>query len=688
MSIAEIKVEVGDRPRRGKYPIRLVQEETVLFTGEVDPYKPEEVKDFVDRACAEVPAIEDKADELRHYLLQLATRSTNAESARNESASQDHPYVERQGGGLVWMKPTMSGVVPVVLTNFTAKIVAEVVRDDGTEQEVTFEVEASQGNRTSKFNVSASRFPAMNWPVEQLGASAIVNAGQSTKDHARAAIQFLSGKNIVRRVVYTHTGWREINPGTHAFLHAGGAIGPDGEVHDVGVEFSGALSSFRLPKPPEGEDLVHAIKAALRILELGPREVTFPAFCAVWRAGIGACDFGLHFCGPSGVFKSEEAALLQQFFGAEMDSRHLPGSWHSTDNYLEGLLFAAKNTVVVIDDFAPCGGPHDIARWHQRADRVIRAQGNNSARSRMRSDGTLRPPKPPRGLVISTGEDIPRGHSLRARILILELSKGSIDPVRLTACQRDAREGLYAAAMAGFLFYLAARIEQVRVDMRSEIERLRTEAAGEDSHCRTPEIVANLAFGLHHFLDYARHAGVLTPAEADALWTRAWAALVQAGRNQATHQIASEPATRFMELLKSALGSGHAHLAAKDGSVPTNPGACGWRKVRSGLGDEWQPQGIRVGWVEEGTTFLDPDASYKAAQAMAGSGDGLVVSARTLRKRLFEKCWSIREPNRDQQTVRRVLEGTKREVIQLAPNAPLLSTETLNSEGDGEWQDA
>jgi len=34
----------------------------------------------------------------------------------------------------------------------------------------------------------------------------------------------------------------------------------------------------------------------------------------------------------------------------------------------------------------------------------------------MRADGSLRPPKPPRGLVISTGEEIPNGHSLRARM--------------------------------------------------------------------------------------------------------------------------------------------------------------------------------------------------------------------------------------------------------------------------------
>ena len=34
--------------------------------------------------------------------------------------------------GLVWLKPTPSGPIPVALTNFRAEIVADVAEDDGT----------------------------------------------------------------------------------------------------------------------------------------------------------------------------------------------------------------------------------------------------------------------------------------------------------------------------------------------------------------------------------------------------------------------------------------------------------------------------------------------------------------------------------------------------------------------------
>jgi hypothetical protein len=71
----------------------------------------------------------------------------------------------------------------------------------------------------------------------------------------------------------------------------------------------------------------------------------------------------------------------------------------------------------------------------------------------------LREPKPPRGLVLSTGEDIPRGHSIRARLLILELSKGGVTPAALSECQAAARAGDYAQAMSGFLRWMASRVD-------------------------------------------------------------------------------------------------------------------------------------------------------------------------------------------------------------------------------------
>src|SRR5262249_32749850 len=201
--------------------------------------------------------------------------------------------------------------------------------------------------------------------------------------------------------------------------------------------------------------------AGLGFVKLGPDRIVFPLLAAVYRALLGDTDFGLHLCGPTGCYKSELAALAQQHFGADMDARHFPASWSSTGNALEALAFTTKDALLVVDDFAPQGSSADVQRYHREADRLFRGQGNRAGRARMRADSSLRLPKPPRGLVLSTGEDTPRGQSLRARVLVLEVSPGDLGPQpgepnpALTACQQDAAAGKYAAALAGFLAWLA-----------------------------------------------------------------------------------------------------------------------------------------------------------------------------------------------------------------------------------------
>src|SRR5262249_23148246 len=253
-----------------------------------------------------------------------------------------------------------------------------------------------------------------------------------------------------------------------------------------------------------GDERIRAVSASLGLLKLAPMRVVVPLFAAIYRAPLGAADYSLHFVGPTGVWKTAMVALAQQHFGASMDARNLPASWSSTANALEEIAFQAKDIAVVMDDFIPLGSMPDVQRAHRDADRVLRAQGNRSGRQRMRADGTLRPVRRPRGTIVSTGEESPRGASLRSRILITEIEQSDIDLTSLTNCQNDAASGLYSASMAAYIQFLAPRYDAVRRSLPSEIARYRSEAiAGGAGHRRTPEIIANLAIGLRMCLDFA-----------------------------------------------------------------------------------------------------------------------------------------------------------------------------------------
>jgi hypothetical protein len=576
------------------------------------------------------------------------------------------PYRQTQTG-LVWEKSVRDGTVGVPLTNFRAKIIEDRSEDDGLEAQRILRITASLGSRERTFDVPASQFAGMNWPVAHLGADAVVFPGFTIKDHTRAAVQLLSAP-VPEKTVFTHLGWRKLHRGW-AFLHAGGAIGTQGTVGGVEVDVPGELQRCVLPAPPLGDELLNAVRACLGVLDVVPPRTAFPLLAAVFRSPLGGCDFALALTGPTGTGKTELAALAQQHFGPELDARHLPANWSSTANALEGVAFAAKDSILVVDDFSPGGSMYDVQRLHREADRLLRGQGNASGRQRMRSDGSLRPTKSPRGLIISTGEDVPRGQSLRARMLVLEVGPNDVDWSKLTECQSNAADGLYAAAMAGYLQWLAGRMDDIHRTLRGQIVSLRSQATTSAQHRRTPEIVANLALGFRYFLEFAQTVGVIGSEDASDIEAQGWHAFGEIADQQHQHQRASEPTAQFLGLLQAAISSGRAHVVGPDGAPPEQPETWGWRERTIGAGTferaEWQPQGDCVGWIDGDDLYLEPEASFATVQRMAhDGGDSLSVGIRTLLRRMDERRL-LRSRDGDRLTTRRTLQGRKRAVLHL-----------------------
>ena len=306
------------------------------------------------------------------------------------------PY-EETPHGIIWLKPTREGIVRVPVINFLVHIVEDIELDDGVEPVRFFDIEAEVDGRSRRVRIPAAEFSQMNWVTECFGASAVIYPGMS--QHAKTAIQLLS-RGAQRRQVFTHTGWREYD-GRWIFLHGGGAIGADGPVPGVAVKLSPGLERFKLPLPT-GPELLNAIRADLKLLEIAPAEITYPLFSQIYRTALGRSNSSVHITGPTGAGKTELAALAQQHFGAEMDARHLPCSWNSTPNAIERIAFEAKDCLLVVDDFVPRGGSADIQRMHGEADRLLRAQGNQAGRMRMRPDSTLQDYRPSRATLLST----------------------------------------------------------------------------------------------------------------------------------------------------------------------------------------------------------------------------------------------------------------------------------------------
>jgi hypothetical protein len=515
-----------------------------------------------------------------------------------------------------------SGDYLELLANFAARIIGEDVIDDGGgEVRHVFRVEATlhDGTPLPAVDVPAAEFVSMDWVPKAWGCRANPAAGPGAKDHLRAAIQEFSG-SPARRVIYRHTGWRQID-GKPYYLHAGGGIGAKGANPAVLVQLDGPLAHYRLPDPPEGAALVEAVRASLALLDdraLAPGRIMFPLVGATYRAPLGKADSSLHLAGPTGGGKTEAVARAQQHYGPDMDRLNLPASWTSTVNSLEEVTFLAKDALVVVDDFKPGGSRHEIDQWHAKADRLFRSAGNGAGRGRCRPDGTPRPVRPPRGLILSTGEDGVRGESCQARVMSLLANKGDINITGLTPHQRRGAEGLYAASMAGFLRWLAADYDAVQARLPAERATLRARALAEltSAHARIPGAVADLFLGLKYFADFALHAGAVDQVLHEALCRQGWEALLGAARQQSDAVGEQDPARRFLRLVSTAITSGRAHLACRKGGQPPSPERWGWREFEVGTGEnaryEWRPQGRQIGWTDSKGVFLDPDSRHSS----------------------------------------------------------------------------
>ena len=353
-----------------------------------------------------------------------------------------------------------------------------------------------------------------------------------------------------------------------------------------------------------------------------------------------------------------------------MIRKRLPGNWSSTGNALEDLAFILKDVLLVVDDFCPTGAKHDHDRMHQTADRLFRAQGNGSGRQRMRSDCSQRPEKPPRGLILATGEDVPRGHSLAARLSIREVKRGDVNLNRLSDCQGDAVRGDYASAMSGFLQWLAPRYGQILKGIGLEQAELRKHFVGRYPHARTPDVVANQLIGLRFALRFAADVGAINEKQRDDLWRRGQTAIRKIGEQQGEHQRAANPVERFQEMLAGVISSGRGHVADEKGDEPRDWKIWGWeaREFRSGqneTGVNYVGRGQKIGWVNEQDSelYLNPDSTYAAiVKLTTEQGQPYPLTQQTLFRRLKDAKLLLRTEG-DRAAYPETIEGRRQRVL-------------------------
>lgn len=527
-------------------------------------------------------------------------------------ADQTEDGVYRVEGGCIgYMKIIGRGEnvteIFVPLCNFAARVTEERILDNGVEATRRFKVEGrlSSGEYLPPAEVTATQFSPMNWIVDQWGMRACVSAGMGAKDRLREAIQVFS-TDAETQYTYIHTGWRKI-AGAWCFLHAGRA--------DVQVSLESPLNRYALPVV--AEDVADSIQYSLKLLEVGPDEVVIPLLAAAYLAPLCEFlhpDFVIFLVGKTGSLKSTLAALFLSHYG-QFDRTNLPASWESTDNALEKRLFTLKDVLCIVDDYAPRADAYAQRKQAQRAQRIIRSMGNLSGRSRLKADLTERPEYVPRGLMVSTGEDLPPGQSILARILSVEVDREKLDLERLTEAQRHAHR--LPHAMAGYIHWLAPQLDNLASQLREQWEQHRTRFARDAAHLRIPEILAYLALGIDLLTSFARDHQVLPEDQIRELSQRTYTTLCTLGEMHGQRVQEEDPAEVFLSTLSAMLAQGTVKLSHRDaGQDPLN----------------------MIGWNDADYAYLIPRAAHQSVSRYLREGGGhFPYSARALNEALDKR---------------------------------------------------
>lgn len=574
-----------------------------------------------------------------------------------------------------------------IMANFAAEITKETRFVDGIKTDSVLTIEGTQRREDNNgivdldkepehlpaIEISAESFAGLTWVTPKWGIQAIVYPGTGIKDDLRTAIQLRSKPQI--ETIYKHIGWTKIN-GKRAYLHAGGAITAKGNDASVSVRLAPELQRYNLQTE---EEPAFAITQTLGLLRLTKPDVMWPLLAATFAPLFGPVDFGIHVTGRTGTFKSELMSLMQCHYGPQMDARHLPGSWSSTANALEAQAFLAKDAAFVIDDFVPVGSTWQQRAYQTNADKIVRSQGNQAGRARLTDTSSLQTTMYPRGIIMSTGEDTPEGHSVRARLLIMELSSGDITPQRLTAAQKPRMS--YVGTTAALIQYLAEN----PIDLNPASERYRTKYI-EIGHSRTPSMIGRLLATIDAYLAWAAYMKVIPAKSLTGMQKEAHEAILTAGKRQQGYLEAADPCERFIEALQSVFAKGTGHIRGVKGGVPRKATLMGWVPERYEHSEEpsWKSRGPCIGWInwDKDELYLEHNAAYAAAKKELSSE--LTLNKNTMVKRLLESGRIIRtEGGRDRNTVRITADGNARTVIVLSASATFDTKETPSDDDEG-----
>lgn len=419
----------------------------------------------------------------------------------------DPPYAVKNNC-LYEMVQIKNQTVPIKLADFVPVLVAEITRNDGTEQTKMFKVSAihKSGITLPEVTVSAEEMQSMKWLLNRWGAYGAAQPKQNVLSNI--CHEILSTKTVVEfRTVYLQTGWKKIN-GEYVFLM------PNAQ-RQISVELQGKLKNYFFSSKYSKYNLIYLY--AILENSFAPQNVILPLLAVTFLCPLNHFlkiagyepKFVTALIGKTGSRKSTLAALFLSFFG-KFSASDLPMSFHDTANSILSNVYYLKDVLTCIDDFHPSGMFYE-QEMKSIAQNISRYYGDRIGRARLNSKSELQSSRPPTGNALITAEYVPEiSVSGSARYFNIELNENDVQLYELSEYQQLVNNGILYGIMQFYIDWIkdvylvdenlfVKMLEDMFLKYRSVFINVLCQSKIK-FHNRTPDMLAHLKIGFSFLL--------------------------------------------------------------------------------------------------------------------------------------------------------------------------------------------
>lgn len=377
----------------------------------------------------------------------------------------------------------------VRLSNFTVSIVEvrTIVKETGDERWLKLEIVTRRGS----FLIELPYTKYVNLK-EILGEQHPECAVYQTAHAFRQYLHWVADNELEAAkevIVYQKHGWTDV-AGKQLYLH--------GNMPNV-------ISEVKLE--PDREKAVQFLQLYVGLINDGESRDVLLLYCLhayvaglfEQLGGIG-CRSVLCITAPTGSYKTAVATVLSSALNPNPILR-----FDDTEASIEENLLAAKDLLVLQDDFYPHGDKSAVAAFKRKAMKVARIIGDGRAPAKMGQDRKPLDNRNYHGGVVITGEILDlSSHSSYLRSLCIRWNKGFINTDTLTVLQRD--ETLAKAFFSSWITYVQENVEVLRMLIENPLRSYGGAARMESSFkalCIIAELFSDFANSIDPSVDSA-----------------------------------------------------------------------------------------------------------------------------------------------------------------------------------------